>query len=77
MQTEKIKTTIGSAYPLKQGLTMDVLGRCIDFSSTIELTSEEIREAISETVATIIDAKRLFERTAPELSADIAERGIF
>ena len=43
-----------------------------------EVSSEEIREAISETVTAMIDAiKRLFERTAPELSADIAERGIF
>jgi len=77
---EKIKTTIGSAYPLKQELTMDVRGRDIvsGYPVTIKITSEEIREAISETVATIIDAiKRLFERTAPELSADIAERGIF
>ena len=68
---EKIKMTIGSAYPLKQELSMDVRGRD-------KISSEEIREAISETVATIIDAiKRLFERTVAELSADIAERGIF
>ncbi|MBM4404492.1 MAG: rod shape-determining protein, partial [Candidatus Cloacimonetes bacterium] len=45
---------------------------------TIKISSEEIREAISETVSAMIDAiKRLFEKTAPELSADIAERGIF
>ncbi|HQC31773.1 MAG TPA: rod shape-determining protein MreB, partial [Candidatus Cloacimonas sp.] len=77
---EKIKIAIGSAYPLKQELTMDVRGRDIvsGYPVTVKITSEEIREAISETVATIIDAiKRLFERTAPELSADIAERGIF
>jgi len=77
---EKIKIAIGSAYPLKQELTMDVRGRDIvsGYPVTVKITSEEIREAISETVVTIIDAiKRLFERTAPELSADIAERGIF
>jgi len=77
---EKIKMQIGSAYPLKEELTMDVRGRDIvsGYPVTIKITSEEIREALAETVATMIDAiKRLFERTALELSADIAERGIF
>ncbi len=77
---EKIKCTIGSAYALKQELVMDVRGRDIvsGYPVTIKISSEEIREAISETVSAMIDAiKRLFERTAPELSADIAERGIF
>ena len=77
---EKIKMQIGSAYPLKDELTMDVRGRDIvsGYPVTIKITSEEIREALAETVATMIDAiKRLFDRTAPELSADIAERGIF
>jgi len=77
---EKIKMQIGSAYPLKQELAMDVRGRDIvsGFPVTIKISSEEIREALSETVATMIEAiKRLFERTAPELAADIAERGIF
>ncbi len=77
---EQIKMTIGSAYPLKQELTMDVRGRDVvsGFPVTIKISSEEIREAISETISTMIDAiKRLLERTAPELSADIAEHGIF
>ena len=59
---------------------MDVRGRDIisGYPVTIKISSEEIREAISETISTMIDAiKRLFERTAAELSADIAERGIF
>ena len=76
---EKIKKEIGSAYPLKQELEMDVRGRDIvtGYPVTIKVTSNEIREAISETVATMIDAiKRLFEKTSPELAADIAERGI-
>jgi len=62
---EKIKMAIGSAYPLKQELTMDVRGRDIvsGYPVTIKISSEEIREAISETVATMIDAiKRLFEK---------------
>lgn len=77
---EKIKQTIGSAYPLKEELSMDVRGRDIisGYPVTIKVTSEEIREALSETVTIMIDAiKQLFEKTAPELSADIAERGIF
>lgn len=77
---ERIKQTIGSAYPLKEELSMDVRGRDIisGYPVTIKVTSEEIREAISETVTIMIDAiKQLFEKTAPELSADIAERGIF
>jgi len=80
LTAEKIKCTVGSAYALKQELSMDVRGRDIvsGFPVTIKISSEEIREAISETVSTMIDAiKRLFERTAPELAADIAERGIF
>jgi len=76
---ERIKKEIGSAYPLKQELELDVRGRDIvtGYPVTIKVTSNEIREALSETVATMIDAiKRLFERTSPELAADIAERGI-
>lgn len=76
---EKIKKEIGSAYPLKQELEMDVRGRDIvtGYPVTIKITSVEIRDALSETVSSMIDAiKRLFEKTSPELSADIAERGI-
>jgi rod shape-determining protein MreB len=44
---------------------------------TVEVNSEEVREALQETLTSMIDAvKRLFEKTAPELAADIAERGI-
>jgi rod shape-determining protein MreB len=80
LTAEKIKTTIGSAYPLKEELTMEVRGRDIvsGFPVTIKISSEEIREALSETITTIVDSiKRLFERTAPELAAAIAERGIY
>lgn len=76
---EKIKQTIGSAYPLDEELKMEVRGRNIitGYPVTVEITSEEIRDALSETVSTMIDAvKRLFERTAPELAGDIAEKGI-
>jgi len=76
---EKIKKEIGSAYPLKQELEMEVRGRDIitGYPVTIKVTSHEIREALSETISQMIDAiKKLFEKTSPELSADIAERGI-
>lgn len=77
---EKIKIKVGSAYPLKEELSMEVRGRDIitGYPITIKINSEEVREALSETIAVMIDAiKRLFEKTAPELAADIAERGMF
>ncbi|MFA5498672.1 MAG: rod shape-determining protein [Candidatus Cloacimonadia bacterium] len=76
---ERIKKEIGSAYPLKEELVADVSGRDIitGYPVTVKITSEEIREALSETVTVMIDAvKRLFEKTSPELAADIALRGI-
>ncbi len=76
---EEIKKTIGSAYPLKEELKIDVRGRDIitGYPITVSITSEQIREALEETIDSMIDAvKRLFEKTAPELSADIAERGV-
>ncbi len=76
---ERIKMEIGSAVPLDDELKMEVRGRDIitGYPITVEITSEEIRDAIAETVDSMIDAvKRLFEKTAPELAADIAERGI-
>lgn len=76
---ERIKIEIGSAFPLEKELKMEVRGRDIitGYPITVEVSSEDIREALSETVNLMIDAvKRLFEKTAPELAADIAERGI-
>ncbi len=76
---ERIKMQIGSAYPLENELKMEVRGRDIinGYPITIEVNSTEIRDALSESVEAMIDAvKRLFENTAPELAADIAERGL-
>ena len=76
---EKIKMEIGSAYPMEKEMRKEVRGRDIitGYPITVEVSSEEIREALSETVTSMIDAiKRLFEKTAPELAADIAERGV-
>jgi len=76
---EHIKIQIGSAYPLEKELSMKVKGRNLvtGFPVTVEVKSEEIRDALSETIMTIIDAvKWLLESTAPELAADIADNGI-
>ncbi len=76
---EQIKINIGSAYPLKEELTMEVKGRDLmaGIPRTIKITSEEIREALAETVALIIEAaKKALENTPPELSSDIVDKGI-
>jgi len=76
---EDIKIKIGSAYPLEQELTMEVRGRDLvaGLPKTITISSEEIREAMAGPVAAILEATRMtLERTPPELSADLIERGI-
>lgn len=76
---EEIKIQMGSAWPLGQELTADVGGRdtLSGLPKTIELTSENVREAIAEPIAAIIDAvKSTLDRTPPELAADIMDRGI-
>ena len=76
---EKIKIQIGSAYPLDKPLTVEIKGRNLieGVPRTITVDDSEIREAVSECVATIMNAIRVtLERTPPELSADISDRGI-
>lgn len=76
---EDIKIKIGSAYPLEEELTMEVRGRDIlaGLPKTITVTSEEIREALSEPASAILEAVRItLERTPPELSADLLNRGL-
>ncbi|MDP2980520.1 MAG: rod shape-determining protein [Candidatus Omnitrophota bacterium] len=76
---EDIKIKIGSAYPLEQELTMEVRGRDLvaGLPKTITISSEEIREAIASPVSAILEATRMtLERTPPELSSDLIERGI-
>jgi len=76
---EEIKIEIGSAFPLEERMTMQVKGRHLieGVPKTITITDEEIREALAETVNVIVDAVRVvLERTPPELSADIVDRGI-
>ena len=76
---EEIKIRIGSAYPLEEETTLDVKGRDIlaGLPKTITVTSEEIREALSEPLTSILEAIRIaLERTPPELSADLIDRGL-
>ena len=76
---EEVKIKIGSAYPLEEESTMEVRGRDIlaGLPKTITVSSEEIREALSEAVSQILEAIRItLERTPPELSADLISRGL-
>lgn len=76
---EEIKVKIGSAYPMATELVLEVRGRDLiaGLPKTIEVTSKEIREALSEPISAIIDrVKSVLEHTPPELSSDIIERGI-
>jgi len=76
---EQIKIEVGSGYPLDKPLTMEIKGRNLieGIPKTITVDDSEIREALSECVGTIMNAIRVaLERTPPELSADISDRGI-
>ncbi len=76
---EYIKIKIGSAYPLEEELTLDVKGRDLvaGLPKTVTITSEEVREAMQEPLRAILEATKIaLERTPPELSGDLIERGI-
>ncbi|HTK81037.1 MAG TPA: rod shape-determining protein [Bacteroidota bacterium] len=76
---EAIKCEVGSAMPLKDEITIQVKGRDLvnGIPKTTEASSVEIRECLNEPVQQIVDAVKLsLERTPPELSADILDRGI-
>ncbi len=76
---ELIKIGIGTAYPDEDIKTIEVKGRDMvaGIPKTISVTSEEIRECLSETIQAIVEAVKVaLERTPPELSSDIMERGI-
>ena len=76
---EAIKCEVGSAVPLKEEITIQVKGRDLvgGIPKTTEVSSVEIREALNDAVVQIVDAVRqTLERTPPELSADILDRGV-
>lgn len=76
---EAIKIELGNAWPADTITTMEVKGRDLveGVPKTLTITDEEIREALAETVNVIVDTVRTaLERTPPELSADIMDKGI-
>ena len=79
---EEIKITIGSAYPFGGDgpePKMEVKGRDLvaGLPKTLEVTSEEIRDALQEPVSSIVDSVRItLEKCPPELSADLVDRGL-
>ena len=76
---ENIKICIGSAYPYENEETVEIKGRNLadGFPKNIILTPQEIREALVDSIVSILDAIRsTLEKTPPELSADIIDRGI-
>lgn len=76
---EFVKIQIGSAYPLDDPLTIEIKGRDLreGIPKTIVVDDQEIREALEDIVLSIINAIRIsLEKTPPELSADIIDRGI-
>jgi rod shape-determining protein MreB len=77
LTAEEIKITIGSAYRLETELTMEIGGRDLinGLPKTVKITSEEVRETLSELVHEIVEAvKSVLEKTPPELQADLIDR---
>ena len=76
---ERVKCTIGNAYAWDEVTTMEVKGRDLvaGVPKTVVVTSDEVRDALSEPINTIVDAvMSALERTPPELSADIVDKGV-
>ena len=76
---EEIKLRIGSAAPLEEELSLEVRGRdsVAGLPKTLHVSSQEVREALTDTFDSIIEVIRsALERCPPELSADLVDRGI-
>lgn len=76
---EQMKINIGSAYPRKEEVVMEVTGRNLisGLPKTITVSSQEMAEALEETLESIADTiHAVLEKTPPELSSDISENGI-
>ncbi|MDR3551931.1 MAG: rod shape-determining protein [Clostridia bacterium] len=77
--SEQLKIEIGSAFPMDEETEVEIKGRNLldGLPSNLRISSQEVREALADPVSLIIDAIRsTLERTPPELSADIIDRGI-
>jgi len=78
-RAEKVKIQVGSAALLEEELTMEIAGRdtISGLPRKIVITSEEIREALRDPIATIIDTvTATLEKAEPELAADLIDNGI-
>jgi rod shape-determining protein MreB len=76
---EEIKIRVGSAFPLEEERTMEVKGRdaAAGLPKTMQISSQEIREALSDTFSSILEVIRsALERCPPEHSSDLVDRGI-
>ena len=76
---ERVKCSIGNAYQADEVDTMEVKGRDLvaGVPKTVLVNSDEVRDALSEPINTIVEAvMSALERTPPELSADIVDKGI-
>ena len=76
---EEVKLELGSAAPLAEEITTEIRGRDMvsGLPKTISLSSEEVRDALEEPLAQILNAvKDTLDRTPPELAGDIMDRGI-
>jgi rod shape-determining protein MreB and related proteins len=76
---EEIKITIGSAYPLEEELHAEIRGRDLvtGLPKTVITSTQDVRSAIEEPVAAIVDAiKETLDKTPPELVGDIATQGL-
>ena len=76
---EEVKITIGSAIPLDEELTMEIRGRdqVSGLPRPVTLSSNEITQALQDTLASILQTVRsVMERTPPELAADVIDRGL-
>lgn len=77
--SERVKMTLGSAFPLPQPLTMDVAGKDMVTGTpkSVQVTDSHIREALADPVKAIVVAvRKALERTPPELAGDIADNGL-
>jgi len=76
---EEIKITIGTAYASEESRSMELKGRDLvaGVPKTLEVKSEEVREALQGPVNAVVDAVKVaLEQTPPELAADIVDKGI-
>jgi rod shape-determining protein MreB len=79
LTAEEIKIKVGAALPLEEPLKMEVQGRdqVSGLPRTISITSDEVTEALTESLAAVVGVvKSVLEKTPPELASDIIDRGM-